>query len=141
MTTRHLRPHQHDLVVVLVRPGETVTVETERGPEEISGMHLADYPEARLALVPYSPAAVGWGETHLVSHGVGPAQRRTPTGLTASLLRRILRGHKLDEDTWADARRLLGEPGHAVYVRMGEVGYYSRKRIAAIEARTPEEAS
>lgn len=140
--TRHLRPKPYELVAALIGPGDAIRVDTERGTETVRGTDPTDpYPEVKLALVPYSPAEVGWGETHSVTWGVGPGDARTPTGLRAPVLRRILRGHKLDEETWADARRLLGGRDRAVYVRIGEVGYFTRKRLAAIEARTDEEPS
>lgn len=135
---RTLRPEPDEIAVVLVSPGDVATVETERGPHPVRGMDPTDpYPEVRLALVPFSPAAVGFGETHSVSWGVGLGGARTPTGLRITALRRVLRGHKHDEPVWAEARDLLGGPTRAVYVRVVAAPYYGRTRHTATGARAP----
>lgn len=137
MTLAVLRPQREEIAVVLLRVGESVVVETADTPLTAT----ADR-EAWLLLVPADSTRVGWDwQTRSVQHAVGPADARTPTGLRAAVLQRILRGHKLDEPVWAQARALLGGPARAVYVRQEAVPYYSRTRWAATAVRPAEEPS
>jgi hypothetical protein len=135
-----LRAWSNEITVVLVRPGENVRIETKRGPYGVRGVAPTDpYQEVRLAMVPYAPAVVGWGETECVIHGLGPARFRTPTGLRAETLRRVMRGHKDDWKVWEEARIALDRG--PVYVRIERVPHYDRTRLAATGVRGSAEAT
>lgn len=127
---RRYEPHGDELVVVRLSPGEEVTVATAAGSYVVHGERPSEHAMERVALVPFDPAAIGWGGTLAVVHASGRS--------TMASLRRILRGHRLDEDRWELVRRRLREaPDAAVYVRHVLVPHYNRTRLSAIAVRYP----
>lgn len=134
---RRLRPELDELAVFLVDPGDSVVVETERGPHVVKGADPTDpYPEVKLSYVARDPERVGHGQVVETTWGCGPGGAKTPTGLRMTALRRYCRGHKQDEQVWEHVRTLLGGSLRACYVRIERVPYYGRTRWAATVART-----
>ena len=129
-----LAPAPDEIAVALVAPGQAVDVHTITGVYRVIGDDPGgDHPDIRVAMVPHDPAAVGWGETRAVLRAVGPGGARTATGLRSPVLRRVLRGHQLDEAVWQQARAGLGVG--PLYVRHERVPYYGRTRMAAVAVR------
>lgn len=137
MTGRY-QPEPDELAIIRLRPGETATVLTAAGPVEVAGIDPARAQRehdlaveaggkprkgsfTRYAFVPHTAADIGWD-----------SQLRS--ALYDSAPNRVVRGHRLDDAVWADARRLLAEHG-AVYVTIREVPYFARTRHAATVAR------
>lgn len=137
---RTLRPAANELAVFLLNPGETVVIETERGPYRLGGEDPTHpYPEVQVCLVPHTPGAVGWFQTTCATYGAGLGNARTPTGLRVTALRRYVRGHKHDEQVWQQVRTLLGDSPRACYVRIEPKPYYNKTRHTAVSVRAHQE--
>lgn len=130
-------PRPDEIAVVRLAPGDVAQVITLHGVHEVRGERADDEldwaPGERVAFVPFDAASVGWDpSTTAVIHAAGRA--------TMAALRRIVRGHKLDEDVWHAVRLALRTPGAAVYVRQAAMPYYNRTRWAATAVRVPIES-
>lgn len=142
-TVSTYQPEAGELAIIRLRPGEAATVLAAAGPVEVAGIDPARAQRehdlaveaggkprkgafTRYAFVPHNGAEIGWD-----------AQLRS--ALYDSAPNRVVRGHRLDDAVWADARRLLNEHG-AVYVTIREVPYFTRTRFAATVARPAQAA-
>ena len=133
MTARRYRPGPQEIVVLRLAPGDLATVRTAAGEVSVVGERPRELAGERVAFVPFDPAAVGWHPgTRSATHASGRS--------TMASLRRVVRGHRLDEGVWETARRALRRgPGAAVYVTVTPEPYYSRTRPTATAVRHADE--
>lgn len=131
---RRYTPRPDEIAVVRLAPGDFAVVVTLRGDYRVHGEDSAhgELAGERVAFVPFDPVAVGWGSsTSAVIHAAGRA--------TMAALRRMVRGHKLDDEVWHAARLALRTPGACVYVQQVSVPRYNSTRWAATAVRLHQE--